>query len=421
MKIVIINQHTCNRGDEAAGRAVIESLLNTFPDSTIDVLYRFIGDYPPIDKNSDRVTHYPEFKYKYNKKFLLQCYLEIGINFILCLLKFKTGFVGSSGKIYKKIADADIVINAPTGPNIGDIYADKFYMLNIIFAELAGKKTFMYGSSVGPFNIPWVRKWAKFLFERMNVVCVREDVSLGYLKELDLKNQNLYSSLDAAVQRNIDTSNAEKYYKDADLDLNTHNIGITPLAFPWYPKEIKDEEHQQIVEQHLVEVINKITENGDTNVFFFPQLYSLIKDDEIGKNDMSIINSIISKVEHPEFCKVLPNEYDSDVQQAMISKLDYFIGMRYHSLIFSVKMGVPVVGICYEHKATGFLEKAGLKELIVTLEDFCNNPNIVFDKINYINQNDGFIKNTIKKNLPVLEKLSTKGTRLISEYLKGGF
>ena len=38
MQILIVNQHTCNRGDEAAGRAVIESLLQAFPDSKINVL-----------------------------------------------------------------------------------------------------------------------------------------------------------------------------------------------------------------------------------------------------------------------------------------------------------------------------------------------------------------------------------------------
>lgn len=418
MKIVIVNQHSCNRGDEAAGRAVIESLLNAFPNSTIEILYHFFGEYPAIANDTNRVTHFPQYKYVYDKKCIYKLYLEIGWNFLLGLLRFKKGFIGSSGNIYKKIANADIVVNAPTGPNIGDIYRNKFYMLNLLFAEICGKKTFMYGSSVGPFNIPWVRDTAKFIFEKMNVVCVREDVSLEHLNKLKLKNKNIYSSLDAAIQRDINAENADVYYKDAGFNLNTYNVGITPLAFPWYPKEIRDEEHQQIVEKNLTTIIDKITENGDTNVFFFPQLYSTKKDGEIGVNDMPIIKSIISKVKQPEFCKIIPIEYDSDIQQIMISKLNYFIGMRYHSLIFSIKMGVPVVAICYEHKATGFLEKVNLKELIVKLEDFCKTPNIVFEKIDYINQNSETLKNSINKHLPELKKLSSKGTMLIKKYLE---
>ena len=417
VKIVIVNQHTCNRGDEAAGRAVIDSLLKEFPECTIDVLYRFTGIYPPIDKDNERVHHYPEFKYIYDKNKKLQYYTEIIWNFLLGILRCKNGFIGPSGKIYKLIANADIVVNAPTGPNIGDIYKDKFYMMNLIFAELAGKKTFMYGSSVGPFNTPWVKKWAKFLFERMSYICVREDVSLEYLKELNLKNKNVTSSLDAAIQRDISTDNAIELYQNAGFDLNKINVGITPLAYPWYPKEIRNEETQEKIEENIVKVINEITKNNDTNVFFFPQLFSLIDNDEIGKNDMPIIKSIISKVDKPEYCFILPNDYDSDVQQSMISKLDYFIGMRYHSIIFSIKMGIPVVGICYEHKASGFLGKVGLKELIINLEDFTKTPNVVLKKIDYINTHNEFIQKTIEKNILELKSLSAKGTKIISEYL----
>lgn len=417
MKIVIVNQHTCNRGDEAAGRAVIESLTNTFPDATIDVLYRFLGEYPPIDKNTDKVHHYPEFKYKYNKHFLLPLYLEIGFNFILGFFRFKRGYIGNSGKLYKKIANADIVVNAPTGPNIGDIYHDKFYMLNLIFSIISGKKTFMYGSSVGPFNTPWVKKWAKFIFEGMKVVCVREDISLKYLKNLNLKNKYITSSIDAAIQRNINTKDSNKYYENANLQLNKINVGITPLAYLWYPTSIRSEEVQKKIEKNLVKVINEITKNNDTNVFFFPQLYSITKNDKIGRNDIPIINSIINQVEKPDFCKVVPNEYDSDVQQAMISKLDYFIGMRYHSIIFSIKMGIPVIGICYEHKASGFLEKINLSGLIVKIQDFVNNDSIVTDKIEYIKQNKKAIQETIKQNLPKIKRLSGKGSRLIRYFL----
>lgn len=83
MQIIIVNQHTCNRGDEVAGRAVIESLSKEFPDAEINVLYKFMGTYPSIAKDTDKVKHFPEIKYKYTKKLFLLFYLEIMINFII--------------------------------------------------------------------------------------------------------------------------------------------------------------------------------------------------------------------------------------------------------------------------------------------------------------------------------------------------
>lgn len=418
MQILIVNQHTCNRGDEAAGRAVIESLLQAFPDSKINVLYRFNGIYPPIAKDTDKVKHYPEIKYKYNKKFLISLYLEIFFNFILLFLGSKNFFIGPSGQIYKKIMEADIVVNAPTGPNIGDIYNDKLYLLTLIFSVLARKKTVMYGSSVGPFNNKILRFWSKFLFNKMTFVCVRENISLQYLKDLQLTNKNIYSSIDAAIQKNICTDNAEELFNNSGLQLNKINIGITPLGYQWYPMAIRNEKSQIQIENNIAYIINKITENNDTNVYFFPQIFSFSGKNFIEQTDIPIINNIINKVDKPYLCKIIPAEYDSDMQQAMISKLDYFIGMRYHSIIFSIKMLIPVIGIYYEHKAVGFLEKIGLENLAVKIQDFLTNPDIVLEKIQYIKQNSSTIKLSIKNNLPKIKELSAFGTKLIKKYVE---
>ena len=420
MKIVIVNQHTCNRGDEAAGRAVIESLLNEFPNSKIDVLYRYAGKYPPIWNNTDRVKHYTEIKHFFNKKFMLLYYVEIFFNLLLCIFK-SSYFIGKSGEICKKINEADIVVNAPTGPDIGDIYRDKVSIINLLFSVLQRKPTFIYGSSVGPFKIFWLREISKFLFNKMTYICVREDVSLKSLQNLNLKNKNITSSIDAALQRKISNSNAEKLYEKAGFSLNKKNIGITPLAYLWYPNEVRNIKTQNKVEENLVKIIDEITKNGDTNVFFFPQLFHFEEYMKMGKSDMPIINSIITKVQKPEFCKVVPPEYDSDCQQSMISKLDYFIGMRYHSIIFSIKMRIPVIGICYEHKANGFLEKIGFSKLIINLKDFIDNESILTDKIIYIENNKNAIINNINKILPDLEFLSTKGTRLIKKCYENNF
>lgn len=417
IKILIVNQHTCNRGDEAAGRAVIESLQKAFKGSKINVLYRFHNRYPAIWQDTENVKHFPEIKYKYDKKHIISYYLEIITNILLSILKSKF-FIGASGEVCKKILEADIIVNAPTGPNIGNIYKDKYYLMTLIFSVLQGKKTVMYGSSVGPFDNGNFSKWAKFLFNRMDFVCVREDVSLKYLQDMNLKNKNIYSSVDAAIQRDIPNEDADNYFKDT-LQKNIKNVGITPLAYQWYPKDIRNIENQKRIEENLVKVLDELTKNGDTNVYFFPQLFHLPDEETEGTTDMPIINSIISQVKKSEYFKVLPNEYDSDIQQKMISKLDYFIGMRYHSIIFSVKMLVPVVAISYEHKAVGFLQKAGLHELNIDIHDFLNNYQTLLDKIKYINDNKDSIIKSIRSNLENLKQLSCKGTTLLENLING--
>lgn len=415
MNILIVNQHTCNRGDEAAGRAVIESLLQTFPDAKIDVLYKWFGNFPPIDKDSEGVKHFTNIQYHWEKDKIYKLYIEIGLNMFLMLARSKY-FVGKSGEICKKISDSDIVVNAPTGPNIGDIYKDKFYIITLIFAVLRGKKTFMYGSSVGPFKTNWLRHCAEFLFNRMNAVCVRDEISYEYLKELNLKNKNIYCSLDAAVQRVIDPYDADRLFEIAHIPITKTLVGITPLAYHWYPTEIRNESAQKQVETNIAYIINKLS-NNDTAFVFFPQLFHLYGQTDTENEDLTIINSIINKLNYKQNTYIVPTDFDSDKQQKMISKLNYFIGMRYHSIVFSIKNLVPCIGICYEHKSTAFMRQANVAELSIILKEFIEKPDLVFDKINYIKNNSDRIRQKISDNLPELEKISAKGTLLIKKLL----
>ena len=63
------------------------------------------------------------------------------------------------------------------------------------------------------------------------------------------------------------------------------------------------------------------------------------------------------------------NDYDTYFQQYVIGKLTAIVGMRYHSNIFSAKMGVPFVSISYEQKMVGFMESAGLTDYCIDIED----------------------------------------------------
>lgn len=62
---------------------------------------------------------------------------------------------------------------------------------------------------------------------------------------------------------------------------------------------------------------------------------------------------------------VLSDSYDTYVQQYVISQCFAIVGMRYHSNIFSAKMGVPFVAIGYEEKMYGFMERFNLSNYLV--------------------------------------------------------
>jgi polysaccharide pyruvyl transferase WcaK-like protein len=403
----MLNQHTCNRGDEASGRAAIESLLTAFPNATIEVLYNFIGNYPPIWNNTERVKHFPELKLNKNDR------IYIIINLLLLILGKRKNFIGSSGKVFDHIQSADIVINAPSGPNLGDFYKDKVYIVFLLIAIISGKNTFMYGSSVGPFKTWWIKLAAKYIFNNMKCVCVRDEISFKYLQELNLRNKEVHCSLDAAVQRKISSNNTLELFKKSNIPINKPLVGVTPLAYQWYPKNIRSLDTQKLIEKNLANILNSLITNNDYNIVFFPQLFHMENENRETTTDLPIIKSIIEKLWRPGQAFIIPDYFDSDCQQSMISNLKFFIGMRYHSVVFSVKMLTPCIGICYEHKTKGFMKKVGLEDVSIDIVDFIKKPEIILEKIAYIEKNEFKIKNSISNLLPELESLSQKGTKLI--------
>ena len=58
MKVMIVNCHTANRGDEAAVHALVDKLIENYPDIDITVAVRGNTFYPNFPKN---VTIIPQY------------------------------------------------------------------------------------------------------------------------------------------------------------------------------------------------------------------------------------------------------------------------------------------------------------------------------------------------------------------------
>ena len=61
-------------------------------------------------------------------------------------------------------------------------------------------------------------------------------------------------------------------------------------------------------------------------------------------------------------------KYDTYFQQYLIGQLYAVVGMRYHSNIFSAKMGTPFISVSYEQKMKGFMESINLEEYCVDID-----------------------------------------------------
>lgn len=352
MKIVIINCHWDNRGDEAAIRAMIDELQIKYPAADIYV-QRALGEFESFPEN-DHVKVLPPFPIGGKKRRIQE---QISIE-----TKGKINLTSGARTFYKAIKGADIVLHAPGGPSIGDIYLpqETLKLRRLLAVKKAGVPYAFYAPSMGPFKNRERNPVRKEILEGASLICLREDISAKMVKEF-IPSTNPIVTLDSAFQHDIDMEGNEKklneYTELKDFIGNRQNvIGITITDLQWNSLYKNDGKTEENIRKTFTTFIKEITESG-YRVLFIPQLFD-------GANDYDYMKSFAD----PN-CYVMSDGYDCYFQQYIISKIKAVVGMRYHSNIFSAKMGTPFVSVSYEQKMQGFMKKANLLEYCLPISE----------------------------------------------------
>lgn len=346
MNFLIIHSHNANRGDEAAVRAMVDELLIKYPDSDITISNIGFTPYPNMPAQVEQICRFPKFGSKIAK-------IEF---FIAWATKGAITFTKEGKKYIKKLKNADLVIHAPGGPSIGDIYygSEKMYLWRLKLAKRMGIPYMFYAPSMGPFNNPERSKMRKEVLLGAEKVILRDPISVKFVKEF-LPELKVEQALDSALQHDIDVTENEQKFNEYDgladfLNKFDKCIGVTVTDLLWHPK------HQSTgIDKTISEVFKKFikakTDEG-YGVVFVPQLYGT-------HNDTDFMNSYM--IEGKTFMiDAFSEKYDTYFQQYVIGKLYAVVGMRYHSNIFSAKMGIPFVSVSYEQKMKGFMESVNL-------------------------------------------------------------
>ena len=142
-KYLLINLHTSNHGDEAAGKAFIEK--SKFTDDKISIIY-----------NSNCKIGIPNFNIDFTETLLSQTLTKIDkilivLSFYLPISFLKTFFTKKLKDEFNLINNSDIVISMPGGANLG-LYKDWRYLWRLFISKRLNKKTILYSVSIGSFN-----------------------------------------------------------------------------------------------------------------------------------------------------------------------------------------------------------------------------------------------------------------------------
>lgn len=381
MKILVINCHSDNRGDEAAVHAMVDEISVAYPGVEITLAIRGAG------------TKYPNMPS--NVKMLHQ-FMPISVKAkvahkIAVLTGGKVSVSSNEKALISEISKADIVLHAPGGPSIGDTYySDEPTYLAIYDLLIAMHKPYMfYAPSMGPFQRKNRNLWRKKILEHSKAIVLRDPISEGYVRDF-VPNKEVSLTLDSAFQHDVNIKqNKEKLKQYVELKsfLEKHEkcIGVTITDLRWHPVYSKDPAIANNIRDVFQGFLSSLTKVG-YGVVFIPQLY--------GKgNDYDLMRKFCYNINDYYVVTASDERYDTYFQQYLIGQLYAVIGMRYHSNIFSAKMGTPFISISYEQKMKGFMEKMNLTDYCIDLKCLSQGDleNLFENLINHYDQYKEFL------------------------------
>lgn len=399
MNILLLCASWNNRGDESAIRAMIDELKEIYPNAGFSFLVtREMPQFPYENDESVYVTVI--------RPHTRRTYLDIPF---LLISKGRLALTKNMRLAIKTIQKADLVLHAPGGPTMGDIYQGMQFnaFFNFLIAKAHKIPYGFYAPSMGPFNNRFKNYLRKKIYNSAQFIATRETISAEYAKKLNLK-KDIIVTMDSAIQHKIDSEKYEKQlnkYKKLSDFLNSHEkvVGITITNLQWNPKYSSRPELAKNIEETFKNTIKYLTSNG-YGVVFIPQLFG--KD-----NDYDYMNEFVT-----DNCFIIDDQHDCYFQQHIISKLRFVIGMRYHSNIFSAKMKTPFIAIPYEQKMSGFAKMINMDKYCVDINEL--SVENVISKIKKLEKNYDNVKQHLTDINEDMTNRSHKTTLLVKECIE---
>lgn len=417
MKILLVGNHTCgNRGDGAILRGLIDSLKLARSDLDIDVISR----YPTSSGYLLQQDIQQDTLYLHNRKSAKGLVGTLKRKVANRLMpKIMMAHLGKGGvwkafavpphlqTFTKSLEKYDAIIQVG-GSFFVDLYGVTQFE-HALCALMAKKPLHMIGHSVGPFQNPRFNELANFIFQRVDTLVLREEVSHDLMKKDGITTARVKSGADTAFlvrAREVETpSHNLEHWKTIISARKTIAITVRELA----PFDKRLGVTQQEYEAAFGRVINAMIAEGYQVVAFS----TCTGIDSYAKDDRMVALMLHDHVDQPGHYHVIMDEFNDLELGILLSHCHLTIGTRLHSAIISMNFGTPAVAINYEHKSLGVMNQLGLPQMATDVKSLMDGSLIA--KVQTILTDYDNIKRQVNE---AVEKERDVGNKITEDILK---
>lgn len=359
--VVAANYGAKNIGDEMILEGIIEFTKKIYPEAEITVL-------------SDTPTETKE-KYKVNsfKKF------PAGLRSIL-----KSIFIRDN-TTKNAVKKCDYFILGGGGLFCGvEKKANIIWGIQAVRAMLYKKPILAIGQSVGTNHGKLCEMIVRFVFNRAELITVRDKDSKKNLKKIGIKKKiNVMPDMALRINRNKST---KKRHKTMIVALRQME-GIS--------EEFKD---------NIAKFINWLTMEREWQI-------KMINFQEGPFGDGKLHREIFKKLYRKNQIELIENIKTSKELFTHFEESKMVLGMRLHSIITAIKTRTPFIAIDYAEKVKGFVNLVGMSEYIIKPVTLSSGE--VYKKFDKIEENEA----KIIKDLDNFNKKTEKSFKEAESYL----
>ena len=201
--------------------------------------------------------------------------------------------------------------------------------LSFVMGRYLGKPVYLYSQSVGPLHDWLGRAIVRFSLNRVNLLLVREDISMAYVKKLGVR---------APYVRTADPAFLLKgQHRPAPVALPAAPLQVGITVRKWFSTEVQLLRYIGI----LARLVDYLAETYDARVTYIPQVIA----SGFGDDDRIVAKKLRDQVARKDRFTVLEQDLHPLELIELCSRMDIFVGTRMHSNIFALLSDVPVVAM----------------------------------------------------------------------------
>lgn len=242
-------------------------------------------------------------------------------------------------ELIKAIKGCDLFISGG-GSLLQDITGKKsipFYLGQVFLAQLMGKKTAFFAQGIGPVKSRFYQRCIKFVMNRSDFISVRDVDSRELLLKWGVDAKKIKLTIDPVfVLKNVvEDFIAHKESQDKPI------VGVS--VRPWGSNEYL---------VFFADALIKFAQKINADIMIIPL--------HLGED--RVISSKLKELLDKKYQgEVFIEEFATPLDiLKKYQEIDFFWGVRLHSLIFSVLNRIPFVAIEYDPKIKGFLNMLGI-------------------------------------------------------------